>query len=236
MAAIGGGIRILAIGRKSAASAAASRRLSGRGFEIEAVRAGPTAIRRAAGEAYDAILFDVRIRDEDSLGLVRALRSKAVDVPVILVLNEWSNRTALAAAELGAVQPLVRPVAPEALERALRIGAGVGSRARPSDGEVVSVSATRAKNEFGRYLEKAVQGGRVVIEKHDSPRAVMVSIGEFESLSRWRNARLGALTQKFDALVDRMQGSKARRAAQTAFEASPEELAKAAVAAARNGG
>ena len=39
-----------------------------------------------------------------------------------------------------------------------------------------SVAATDAKNEFGSVLEAAVQDGAVVITKHDTPKAVLVSV------------------------------------------------------------
>ena len=39
-----------------------------------------------------------------------------------------------------------------------------------------SYTATEAKNEFGRVLGQAIQGTTVLITKHDTPRAVLISI------------------------------------------------------------
>jgi len=47
----------------------------------------------------------------------------------------------------------------------------------------VAISATEAKNEFGRILERVIQGAKVVITKHDSPKAVLISMDEFNALS-----------------------------------------------------
>jgi prevent-host-death family protein len=55
-----------------------------------------------------------------------------------------------------------------------------------------SLTATQAKNEFGRALEKVIRGGRVVITKHDIPKAILISIEEFNSLVY--EGKLNALT------------------------------------------
>jgi antitoxin Phd len=98
----------------------------------------------------------------------------------------------------------------------------------------VSMSATSAKNEFGRALETALRDGYVVITKHDQPKAVLVSLDEFEALSRSRNPKLDALSAEFDQLLADLQTPHARSVIQSVFESSPEELGRAAVEAARH--
>lgn len=100
----------------------------------------------------------------------------------------------------------------------------------------LTVTATEAKNEFGRVLERVTQGGMVVITKHDSPKAVLISMDKFNSLSRAGRARLDALSGEFDALLGRMQTPAARAGMKGAFDASPRQLGRAAVAAARKRG
>lgn len=99
-----------------------------------------------------------------------------------------------------------------------------------------SLTATQAKNEFGRVLEKVIKGGMVVITKHDVPKAVLISMDEFNALSRATELKLDTLTAEFDAALARMQTPKARASMKAAFEASPKELGKAARAAARKRG
>ena len=82
----------------------------------------------------------------------------------------------------------------------------------------------------------AVQGGAVVITKHDVPKAVMVSVETFNALSHASEARLDALSLEFDALLAKLQTPKARRAIKVAFAASGKQLGKAAVASARRRG
>jgi prevent-host-death family protein len=107
---------------------------------------------------------------------------------------------------------------------------------RNRDGELVdvpTVAATRFKNEFGSIFEQAAVGGAVAITKHNTPRAVLLSYAEFEALTRAAAPALDELTAEFDALLERMQTPESKAAMASAFDATPEELGRAAVKAAR---
>ena len=57
---------------------------------------------------------------------------------------------------------------------------------RNRDGRLVdvpTVSATRLRNEFGTVFEQATVDGAVLITKHDTPKAVLLSYAEFEALT-----------------------------------------------------
>ena len=110
---------------------------------------------------------------------------------------------------------------------------------RNSRGETltpISVRASEAKSEFGRVLEMAIQGGAVVITKHDAPKAVLISVENFNALSGAAETKLDTLSQEFDGLLAQMQTSKARRRMKVAFAASGKRLGRAAVAATRSRG
>lgn len=102
--------------------------------------------------------------------------------------------------------------------------------------QVASFTATHAKNEFGRVLEAAIEQGAVAITRHDSPKAVLLSVDEYNALVGAQRDELETLTGEFDALVAKMQTAAARKGARAAFNASPAGLGKAAVAAARRRG
>jgi antitoxin Phd len=107
---------------------------------------------------------------------------------------------------------------------------------RNSDGDLVdvpSVPATRFKNEFGAIFEQAALGGAVAITKHNTPKAVLLSYAEFEALTRASSPVLDELTDEFDALLERMQAPRSKAGMAAAFDATPEELGRAAVKAAR---
>jgi antitoxin Phd len=103
-------------------------------------------------------------------------------------------------------------------------------------GAASTVTATDVKNEFGRVLEKVIQGGIVVITKHDEPKAVLLSVREFNALTNANRIKLDTLSGEFDALLARMQTPAARAGMKAAFDASPKQMGKAAVALARKRG
>jgi antitoxin Phd len=105
-----------------------------------------------------------------------------------------------------------------------------------SRGELVdipTVAATRVKNEFGQILEQATHKGAVAITRHDTTKAVLVSLAEFESLVNARSRSLDALSNEFDALLASMQTPKSRKGMKAAFNASPAQLGRASVKGAR---
>ncbi|MGA7792879.1 MAG: type II toxin-antitoxin system Phd/YefM family antitoxin [Candidatus Acidiferrales bacterium] len=99
--------------------------------------------------------------------------------------------------------------------------------------EPIKISATEAKNKLGEVLDSVLQGGMVLITRHETPRAVLLSMEEYGALSGAAQSRLDALNGEFDALLARMQTAKARAGRKAAFDASPKQLGKAAVDAAR---
>jgi prevent-host-death family protein len=98
------------------------------------------------------------------------------------------------------------------------------------------VTASEAKSEFGRVLDMALHDGAVVITKHDMPKAVLISIEDYNALSGTRETTLDSLSREFDALLTRMQAPKARQGLKRAFAASGRQLGQAAVAATRKRG
>ncbi len=100
----------------------------------------------------------------------------------------------------------------------------------------LSVTATEAKNEFGRIFEAAMQGRAVIITKHDAPKAVLISKADYDSLTRNTGTELDVLSDEFDALFARMQVPKAAAGMKAAFGASPKALGRAAASAVRRRG
>jgi antitoxin Phd len=107
---------------------------------------------------------------------------------------------------------------------------------RNRDGELVdvpTVAATRFKNEFGAIFEQATVNGAIAITKHNTPKAVLLSYAEFEALTKLSTPVLDELTAQFDELLERMQTPQAKSAMAAAFDATPEQLGRAAVKATR---
>lgn len=238
--------RLLIVDDEPSVRVSYANSLTDAGFDVAQSPDGADALRRIERDQFDVILSDVSMPRIDGLTLLRRLRLRSPDVPVILMLDEPDNRTAIRATELGAFQSLVKPIAAELLAEtachAVRLWRSrrhipvtlnhyPGERPEPA-----SISATDAKNEFGRILEKVIQGGMVVITKHDVPKAVLISVDEFDAISRANRVKLDTLSGEFDALLARMQTPAARAGMKAAFGASPKQLGQAAVAAARKRG
>jgi len=104
----------------------------------------------------------------------------------------------------------------------------------------VTITAMEARNQFRRVLDIAASDRVVVITRYNVPRAVMISVERFHALSGDSRERvehnvmlLDTLAAEFDAMLEKMQTPEAQIAARKAFNASTEELGRAAAAAAR---
>ncbi|HLK68819.1 MAG TPA: type II toxin-antitoxin system prevent-host-death family antitoxin [Bryobacteraceae bacterium] len=238
--------RLLIVDDEPSVLASYARSLSGAGFTVTKAATAEAALRRLERDQFEAVLSDLSMPAMNGLALLRRLRHTSPNLPVIMMLDAPDNNAAIQAMELGAVQSLVKPIAAGLLAetaayavRLYRSGPSVPTTFRPQSVNrpaATSISATDAKNEFGRLLEKVIQGGTVVITKHDAPKAVLISVDEFDSLVHANQDKLDALSDEFDALLTRMQAPAARSAMQTAFGASPKQLGRAALAASRKRG
>jgi prevent-host-death family protein len=94
-----------------------------------------------------------------------------------------------------------------------------------------TVAASEAKNQFGQMLESALRDGAVVITKHDTPKAILLSIDELEAIAA--RSRLDSLTAEFDAKYAQMQKPGFAKAMDRAFAATPKQLGAAAIKATR---
>ena len=99
--------------------------------------------------------------------------------------------------------------------------------------ELPPVTATALKNSAADVLDQVAAQGAVAITKHDKPRAVLVSIKQYERMTGAENNLLNELQAEYRGMLERMQVPEQKAAAKRAFNATPNELGKAAVAAAR---
>src|SRR5260370_41572534 len=103
------------------------------------------------------------------------------------------------------------------------MGAAKQSAASPPpsiEGEA-EVSATVAKNEFGRVLDMALRGGRVVITKHNAPTAVGLSADADEAPTGRANPGRRALPEPPERLLIRLHAPTHPAAAAACVAPSP---------------
>ena len=93
---------------------------------VAACANGREALAALERETFDAVISDVSMPDMNGIALLRAVREKDFDVPVVLCTGLPSIETAVAAVEQGALQYLLKPVAfeklLEAAGRAVKLG------------------------------------------------------------------------------------------------------------------
>lgn len=104
------------------------------------------------------------------------------------------------------------------------------------DKQSLSMTATEAKNGFGRALERALRGEPVVITKQQKPKAVLISFEDYQALSQPSHDILEELRAEYDARFATMQTAAARRSMDKALRATPRQMGEAAVKAARKRG
>ena len=94
-------------------------------------------------------------------------------------------------------------------------------------------TAADVKNQFGEALQAVADEGVIAITRYGKVEAYVLSPERYGALTGEPERELDLLTEYFDELVAQMQGPKARAAARAAFEATPEDLGRAAVEGAR---
>jgi len=115
--------------------------LRARGFEASAAASVKDALELVSRAPVDVVLSDLRMPNEDGLGLVRRMQSTTPDVPVLILTGHGTVASAVECLKAGATDYILKPVEPDALELALE---------RALEG--------RALRREVRYLRAAVAG------------------------------------------------------------------------------
>jgi prevent-host-death family protein len=235
---------ILLVGDERGLGAIYARALSKAGFAVTKAKAGRDALRHLEGGAFDLLLADIHMPEKNGLALLKEIHTVSPDLPVIVMVARLNNQFTVDAAELGAVQALARPVDEGLLRRTVTrvVGSRQAQKGTSGDPPVgygqlpVRMNATKVKNQMGQVLDKVMQGEIVLITRHETPKAAVIPMAEFEKLSRTTGERLSALGRRYDAMLARMQRPGARKGMKAAFDASPKQLAQAALRFARKHG
>jgi DNA-binding response OmpR family regulator len=98
------------------------------GYEVEVVRDGETASRRAREKSFDLIILDVMLPRKDGFEVCRELRRAGLRTPVILLTAKTQESDKVLGLELGADDYVTKPFSPRELrarvKAALRRAAG----------------------------------------------------------------------------------------------------------------
>jgi EAL domain-containing protein (putative c-di-GMP-specific phosphodiesterase class I)/DNA-binding NarL/FixJ family response regulator len=172
---------------------------------IETATNGRTALERVVPGSFDAMLVDIAMPGLDGIGVLRAIRDRDPDPPVVLMTGDPTLSTALKAIEYGAAHYLLKPVdsdtLAEAVWRAVDLG-GTMRRLRASALAGRGSDFEAARNAaLGEALDEALSASWMAFQPivHAPDREVFA----YEALVRSDSALLGP-AELFDA-ADRVQ-------------------------------
>jgi two-component system, OmpR family, response regulator len=112
-----------------------ARALEAEGFAVDGEDNGSAGLARAVGGAYDLVVLDLLLPRVDGLTVLRELRGRRPELPVVIVSARSDLRTKLRGFELGACDYVAKPFAFDELLARIR----VQLRARrPQEGNVLS--------------------------------------------------------------------------------------------------
>jgi EAL domain-containing protein (putative c-di-GMP-specific phosphodiesterase class I)/CheY-like chemotaxis protein len=179
------GDRILLVEDQPALRRGYARILEGAGYVVTQAPDGRQATDALATESYDVILTDIGMPEMSGSQLLRAVRERNLDVPVLLVTANPTVESAIDAIEHGALRYLIKPVSPHDLLEAV----GRATKLR---------RIARVKREAVAYLASVdeVAGERSVQEA--ALRGALDTLWmAFQPIVDWRSKKVVA----FEALV-----------------------------------
>jgi len=90
------------------------------GYQVEIVRDGVTASRRAREEAWDLILLDVMLPGRDGFEVCRDLRRAGFRIPIIMLTAKAQEAEKVLGLELGADDYVTKPFSPRELRARIK--------------------------------------------------------------------------------------------------------------------
>jgi EAL domain-containing protein (putative c-di-GMP-specific phosphodiesterase class I) len=118
-------IRVLLVDDEPALLRGLARLLTSAGHAVVTASDGNEAIAALESAVFDVIVSDVRMPGMDGLALLRAIRGRDLDVPVIFMTGSPTLETAMEALEHGAHGYLMKPVDGDNLRAAVKRAAQV---------------------------------------------------------------------------------------------------------------
>jgi EAL domain-containing protein (putative c-di-GMP-specific phosphodiesterase class I) len=112
--------RVLLVDDEPELLQAASRILRRAGYDVETCANGADALERMLKSNPDVIVSDINMPRMDGIELLRKVRERDLDLPVVLLTSQPTLDTAVLGIQFGAHRYLLKPVSPEALTQVVR--------------------------------------------------------------------------------------------------------------------
>jgi DNA-binding response OmpR family regulator len=130
---------------------------------IEHIDRGDLALQRALSEPWDLMILDLRLPGMDGLDICRALRTKGVEFPVMMLTARSTELDRVLGLELGADDYLTKPFS--SLELAARVRALLRRSERHSQSQSVPAQEVLQVHSLNiNRLQRCVRRGEIEIE------------------------------------------------------------------------
>lgn len=182
--------RILLIEDEPSLVLTLSDRLLSEGFQVETAGDGEEGLARALDGSFDLILLDVMLPRRDGFEVCRELRSRGVQVPIVMLTARDQVVDRVVGLKLGADDYVTKPF--EMIELLARIEALFRRAHTPASGTAGTYAFADVRVDFRRA--EVVRGGR----------PVTLSALEFKLLAYFIQNRGALLTR--DELLDKVWG------------------------------
>ncbi len=142
------------------------------GYRVEEAAGGPQALARMADRLPDAVLLDVKMPEMDGIEVLRAMRERGYDMPVLVVSGHADVGTAVEATRLGAYDFFEKPLQRERVLVSLR-NAVESSRLRAENRSLglepeTLIGAAPAMRRLRETIEKAAPTHATVLVTGES--------------------------------------------------------------------
>lgn len=196
-------------------------------YDVECADSGRKAVQFLKGGQFDVVVTDMRMPDMDGLALLREIRARDVDLPVILLTGTLTPETAAAAIDFGILQCLLKPAAHDELTKGVARAISVCQLGRAKREALRQMSATvgeasdriTLERTFERTLESLWMAFQPIVEANGK-------LFGFEALMRSREPLLphpGAVLDAAERLTQLPQlGRRIRQLSLSALQHAPE--------------
>jgi EAL domain-containing protein (putative c-di-GMP-specific phosphodiesterase class I) len=217
--------RILIVDDDPSVQRALARVLGSAGFGVELAGDGARAVEQLQQGGFDAVLSDIGMPGMDGIELLRRIRARDPELPVVLLTGAPTVETAVQAIEHGVVRYLIKPVDPrqavEVLDYAVRLkqlaavrrqAAALSERGAAGDEaafERALAAIALVYQPIVHWKERAVTGHEALLRSTDAALphaghllAAAERLGRVHELGRAVRARAAALLPEGDLFVN----------------------------------
>jgi two-component system alkaline phosphatase synthesis response regulator PhoP len=191
--------RVLLVEDEASLALTLGDRLRSEGYLVELASDGEAAIARGSGDSFDLMILDVMLPGRDGFEVCRELRSRGVEMPILMLTARSQVVDRVVGIKLGADDYLTKPF--EMAELLARVEALFRRARAPSGAAPASYSFGDVRIDF--------RGGEVFRDG----RPVALSALEFKLLAYLVQNRGALLTR--DQLLDKVWGYDATAATRT---------------------